>query len=157
VGLKKGQRLCSLDSEKGIAGNEQLKKNCSRKEYEQILLESIDNALDALGKSAKASIYFHLEQEFAIAKQEIPYRIEDFSDGIERIFGLGARHLEILIMKNLHAKIAYNCKYDGKSSFVSDLTFRKYVELLRLCYEDTGKIGDIEVLMNAEEQQEQHI
>jgi hypothetical protein len=125
------------------------------KKFEQILLDSIDEAYSTLGESVKTSIYFHLEHKFMIAKQDIPYRINDFSDALEQIFGLGARHLEILIMKKLHEKITCFYEWNGPSWLVPDLTFRKYVELMRLCYEDKAEIGDIEVIIDAGEQQEQ--
>ena len=98
-----------------------------------------------------------MEHKFTIPKQDIPYRVDDFSDALERIFGLGARYLEVLIMKKLHEKVACLYEWDATKWLVSDLTFRKYVELLRLCHEDKGKIGELEVWVNAEEKQKQHI
>jgi adenylyl- and sulfurtransferase ThiI len=80
-----------------------------RKKFEQILLNSIDEALSALGENAKNSSYFQQEEKFMIARQDIPYSVEGFSDAIEQIFGLGARHLKILFMKNLHAKVEVTC------------------------------------------------
>ena len=132
-------------------------KNRGGKKFEQILLDSIDEAFSTLGESVKKSIYFHLEHKFMIARQDIPYSIDNFSDALERIFGLGARHLEILIMKKLHEKITCFYEWNGPSWLVPDLTFRQYVELMRLCYEDKGKIGEVEVWIDAEEKQEQHV
>lgn len=132
-------------------------KNRGGEKFEQILLDSIDEAFSTLGESVKKSIYFHLEHKFMIARQDIPYSIDNFSDALERIFGLGARHLEILIMKKLHEKITCFYEWNGPSWLVPDLTFRKYVELMRLCYEDKGKIGEVEVWIDAEEKQEQHV
>ena len=117
----------------------------------------MDEAFSTLGESVKTTIYFHLEHKFMIAKQDIPYRLDDFSDALERIFNVGARNLEILIMKKLHEKITCFYKWNGPSWLVPDLTFRQYVELLRLCCGDTGKIGDLEVIVDAGEQQEQRI
>jgi hypothetical protein len=134
-----------------------LGKNRGGEKFEQILLDSIDEAFSTLGESVKKSIYFHLEHKFMIARQDIPYSIDNFSDALERIFGLGARHLEILIMKKLHEKITCFYEWNGPSWLVPDLTFRKYVELMRLCYEDKGKIGEVEVWIDAEEKQEQHV
>ncbi len=113
----------------------------------------MDEAFSSLGESAKTSIYFHLEQQFTVAREEIPYRINDFSDALERIFGLGARHLEILIMKNLHMKIDCRYKWDGPKWLCPDLTFKKFVELTKLCYEDNGSIREIEVVVDAGEKQ----
>ena len=123
--------------------------------FDQLLLEAIDEGLSGLGEAGKASIYIHLEGLFNIRKQEIPNKLDDFSNALQRIFGLGARHLEILIMKNLHAKVGSLCKLDDPSWLAQDLTFTKYVELMKLGYKDTEKIGKIEVSIDAGERQEQ--
>jgi hypothetical protein len=128
------------------------RKNRSKK-FELILLESIDESFSSLGESAKTSIYLHLERQFKVPREEIPYRLNDFSDALERIFGLGARHLEILIMKNLHTKIDCRYKWAGPKWLRPDLTFKKFVELTKLCYEDIGSIGEIEVIVDAGEKQ----
>lgn len=78
-----------------------------KKTFEKLLLESIDKALGSLGESARQSIYFHLQSKFKITKQEIPQRLEAFEDGLEKIFGLDAQFIEILIMKNLYSKIGH--------------------------------------------------
>jgi hypothetical protein len=134
-----------------------LDRNNRDKKFEQILLDSIDEAFSTLGESAKTSIYFYMEKKLLIAKQEIPYRVDDFSGALERIFGLGASHLEILIMEKLHAKVTCSYKWTGPNWLVPDLTFQKYVELARLCNLDTEKTRELEVWIDAEEKQEQYV
>ncbi len=95
----------------------------ARKAFETVLLEAVDDALASLGDSARQSIYFHLENKFQIAKKDIPYRFEDFADGLEKIFGLGARFLEILIMKKLYEKIGQPLKWNESK----ELVFAEYV------------------------------
>ncbi len=77
----------------------------TEKAFQKILLEAVDSAFLSLGDSAKHSIYFHLENKFKIAKDEIPRRVEDFNDGLTSIFGPGTQFLEILIMKKLYEKV----------------------------------------------------
>ena len=85
-----------------------MNRNNGRKKFETVLVEAVDEAFSTLGESVKTSIYFHLEHKFIIPKQDIPYRIDDFSDALERIFGIAAKHLEILIMKlGFEPRIAY--------------------------------------------------
>jgi hypothetical protein len=91
--------------------------------FEKLLLEAIDEALLSLGDSARLAIYFHLEDKFKIRKDEIPQRLEDFTDGIEKIFGLGAKFLQILIMKNLYEKIGKPLEWNESK----DLMFIEYV------------------------------
>ncbi len=78
--------------------------------FYEVLSGAIDEAFSSLGESVREAIFFHPEKTFGIRRSEIPYRIDDFSDALERIFGLGARRLEILFMKNLHAKVGTVCK-----------------------------------------------
>ena len=44
-------------------------KQSPTKNFEQILLEAIDEALLSLGENVKTSIYFHLDDLFKIKKQ----------------------------------------------------------------------------------------
>jgi hypothetical protein len=72
--------------------------------FEKKLLDAIDEGFSWLGESEKQTIYFHLETEYKIRKQDIPPRIEDFTEALENVFGLGAKLLEIKIMENLFNK-----------------------------------------------------
>jgi hypothetical protein len=125
------------------------------KKFEDVLQDSIDDAFSSLGEAVKASIYFHLEHKFLITRQEIPYRIEDFSDALDRIFGLGAKHLELLIMKHLYEKVNCLYRWEGPKWLVPDLTFKEYVELIRIAYADEKKTGKVEVIVDAGDKQEQ--
>jgi hypothetical protein len=118
----------------------ELAKQRQHKNFDQILLVAIDEALSSLGENVKASIYFQLGNLFKIKKQEIPSRIGDFSDALEQFFGLGARHLEILFIKNLHAKIKVTCKWPTykwplSKWIVPEMTFQEYVRLMRQNFE----------------------
>jgi hypothetical protein len=134
-----------------------LDKKKQSKKFEDLMLNSIDEAFSSLGDRAKASIYIYLEQKLVLSKQEIPFRIDDFSNALETIFGLAAKQLEILIMKKLYEKITCSYKWNGPRWLVPNLTFTQYVELLRLRYEDKGKIGGLEVWIDAGEKQKQYV
>ena len=77
----------------------------TEKAFHKLLLEAVDSTLCSLGDSARQSVYFHLEKKFHITRDEIPGRIEDFDHGLERIFGVGTRFLEVLIMKKLYEEM----------------------------------------------------
>jgi hypothetical protein len=95
----------------------------TKKAFDKLLMEVIDDSLLTLGDSARQAIYFHLENKFKIARSDIPDHIEDFANGIEKIFGLGARFLEILIMKNLYAKVGQPLNWGEDKEF----SFAEYV------------------------------
>jgi hypothetical protein len=136
-----------------------LKKHNQVKSFDQILLDAVDEALLSLGENVETSIYFHLDDLFKIKKQEIPSKIEDFSGALTRIFGLGARSLEIMFMKSLHSKLELYCKGPSRCEWVaSEVTFQEYVCLMRQKFEEaTSKQKEIEVFVDADEKQEQYV
>ena len=114
-------------------------KVSQHKNFDVLLLEAVDEGLSVLGQAGKTSIYINLEGLFNIRKTEIPNKIEDFSNALHRIFGLGAPQMEILIMKKLQEKVGERNKLDDQIRLASNLTFAKYIELMRLYYRETGK------------------
>lgn len=82
----------------------------SEQKFNQYLLESVDETLSSLGVSSKKAIYYHLKKSYTLDKQEIPYKIDAFSQALETIFGFGANSLEVLILQKLNRKIGMNMK-----------------------------------------------
>jgi len=122
--------------------------------FEQLLLESVDEAFTSLGDRSKGEIYEYLELELGIEREKIPDYLEELSDALELIFGRGAMLLEILIMKNLHAKVNAQHKYNGPKWLIPDLTFCKFVLLTKLAYDDPGMIGELNILVDTSEKLE---
>lgn len=92
-------------------------------DFNNLLLEAVDEGLSSLGESSKHAIYFHLEKSFDIRKQDIPSKIDFFADAIEKMFGGGANFLEILIMKHLYKQIGSGLELRTSQ----DLEFTEYV------------------------------
>ena len=69
---------------------------------------------------------------------DIPYRIEEFIDAIERIFGTGAKILEIQIMKCLFKKVGYTVKHYSKQK---NLTFTEYITAIKQQYTKSKKVN----------------
>jgi len=99
----------------------------SKRSFEKLLLEAVDEGLSSLGDSAKQAIYFHLEKTFNINKRDIPSKIEEFTDAIEKIFGLGAKPIEVLIMQRLYEKVGGIVEYPKHK----DLVFAEYIAAAR--------------------------
>jgi len=99
----------------------------SKRSFEKLLLETVDEGLSSLGDSAKHAIYFHLKNTFNISKRDIPYKIEEFADALEKIFGLGAKPIEILIMQRLYEKVGGVVQYPR----YENLVFAEYVAAVR--------------------------
>jgi hypothetical protein len=141
-----------------VTGDDRLSNRGKDEKFENVLLGAVDEAFSLLGEEVKKALYFHLEHDLLIAKQDIPDRIDDFSDALERVFGIGARQLELLIMQKLHQKISASYKWEGPNWLIPDLTFVKYVKLMELSYNDQGKkIGNLEIMVADEEEQQQKV
>ena len=110
--------------------NSNLKTNIFKNtdDFEEILLEAIDEGLSLIGESAKKVVYAYLEKMFKMSKEDIPYRIEDYTRAIEEIFGTGAKIIQIKTMRSLYKKVAYPIKqYPEEKS----LTFTEYVATMK--------------------------
>jgi len=95
--------------------------------FEAAMIKAVDESFSPFGHSSKQAIYFHLENTLKIKKQEIPYKIEEFADAIEQIFGAGAKLIEIRIIEALHERIQDFVHFPKKG----DLVFTEYVANLR--------------------------
>ena len=100
------------------------------KTFDALLLSAIDEALASLGESAKQSIYFHIEKKSGVSSSSIPVNLGEFQAGLEKIFGVGARFIEILVMKNLYTKIGQPLEMDKDCQ----LEFMEYVATAKRSY-----------------------
>jgi len=110
-----------------------------KKDFDRLLLEAVDEGLSSIGGSSKEAIYFHLKKGFNIEKHEIPYKIESFTHAIEKIFGLGANFLEIVIMKRLYEKVGGHFKWYSSKDF----TFTEYVAIARGSFQGKKKAEEL--------------
>ena len=131
-------QIVGVEKRKGL--NSKNREAEKKTKFEEILLEAIDEGLSLLGESSKQALYIHLEKAVKMNKLDIPYRIEDFADAIEKLFGAGAKILEIHIMKCLFKKVGYNFKHYPKQK---NLTFTDYITAVKLKKEDNDNEGQL--------------
>lgn len=108
-------------------------------DFEELLMEAIDDGLSLLGESSKQLVYFYLEKNYKINRLDIPYRIDEFIDATERIFGNGAKILEIQMMKCLFKKVGYSIKQYSKQK---DLLFSEYIAAIKLEKQNRENINE---------------
>ena len=96
--------------------------------FENFLRDAVDEVFSTLGDSAKQATYFCLGKSFNISRLDIPYKIEEFRDALEEIYGLGGKLLEIQIMKCLYQKVGPSFEYSPKQD---ELIFTEYVEAVK--------------------------
>jgi len=103
------------------------KKYSCEDSFDSVMIEAVDEVFSSIGHSCKQAIYFQLENVFKIKKQEIPLKIEDFTDAIEQLFGIGAKFIELKIIEVLHKKTQGFMYFPKKE----ELVFTEYVVSLR--------------------------
>ncbi len=91
-----------------------------------ILIEAIEESFEIFINPKKYNIFNYLEQEYALAKQNIPKNIDKFVSIIENLFGTGAKLIEIRIIELIHKKIQ-NFAYNPKDH---DLFLKEYLVAL---------------------------
>jgi len=111
------------DTNEKVSAREQ--SSSHNRGFQRLLLEAVDEGLSSLGNSPKQAIYFYLEKTFKIKKEDIPNKIDEFANAMEKIFGYGAKHLEIQIMKRLYKKVGQDFEYFPERD---DLLFTEYIE-----------------------------
>ena len=80
-------------------------RELAEKEFSRVVLEAVDEGLLVLGASVRDTIYYNVERDDGIRRQEIPGRVEDFHKALERLFGSGVRTIEKLIAKSLCGRL----------------------------------------------------
>jgi hypothetical protein len=95
--------------------------------FDEFFLEAIDQTFSMLGTNAKQALFSFLENKYNLNREDIPSRLGDFVDGLEKIFGTGASVLELEVMKTLRHRVP-SFVYVVESS---DLSFESYLLSLR--------------------------
>jgi hypothetical protein len=107
--------------------NTEMNPLMGKQRFEDLLLEAVDDAFSSLGTSCQKALYFHLEKTYNVKRNEIPYKLEEFADAIEKIFSVGASFLEIRIMTILYQKVGQIEHFLDRE----ELVFTEYIAALR--------------------------
>jgi hypothetical protein len=107
-----------------LGGN---KQKPSESKFDAAIMDAIEDSLSSFKSFDKQEVYFHLETTFNIRKKEIPRKIEDFMNALEKIFGVGARLIEIKIIESIHKRVP-EFKFTSRTSVVD---FGDYVASLQ--------------------------
>jgi len=102
-------------------------------EFKRCLLEAIDESMvHILGETATQAIYFHLEHNEQMKREDIPDNLEKFLSALEKIFSVGALVIEKTIMENLYSRLsAKNKKLSLRYETKEQLNFIDYINKLR--------------------------
>ena len=88
----------------------------------ELLLNVFERGLNSLGESPKNAIWFILEEQFNIDRQENPINVQKISFALEKIFGLGYTFLDTILKQNLEELTG---KTFQKKNFLESVEFLK--------------------------------
>ncbi len=86
--------------------------------FGQVLLEAIDESLSVLGDEPRRATYEYLATIDSLQREDIPARLEDFSQGMKRALGGAAGVLQKVMLKKLFQKIGSTFKEAQDFDFV---------------------------------------
>jgi hypothetical protein len=109
------------------------KQKPTENKFNVAISEAVQESLSLFNTLGKEAVYLHLEKAFKIKKQEIPSKIEEFSDAVEQMFGVGAKLVEIKIIEALHSRIREFVFIPKKG----DVDFKEYIASLRAFLQQT--------------------
>ncbi len=89
---------------------------------DKMLIEAIDEALSILGNNAKMMVYYFLESECGLKKEDIPSNLKGFHDGLHLLFGIGANIIEKHIYSCIQNKIGVRIRIEPEQDFVEILS-----------------------------------
>ena len=75
------------------------------KQFDQAVLEAVDEALSIFGESCKQPIYYYAETRYQIKREEICNKIEAFDKALEGLFGAGAELISWLIAESIYERL----------------------------------------------------
>lgn len=82
----------------------EIRQKKQAKNFEAILLQAVDEALNELGESVKETVYFEMARNWRINKEEIPQKFYQFILALRKEFGAGSKTIEALILEKLFVK-----------------------------------------------------
>ncbi|MCX8183539.1 MAG: hypothetical protein N3F08_03885 [Crenarchaeota archaeon] len=63
------------------------------------VLTCVNKGLSRLGETVKHVVYWYIENEYGLKREEIPKKPEEFLKGLEKMYEPGARVIELNILK----------------------------------------------------------
>jgi len=90
-------------------------------DVDRIVLDAIDEALSVLGSKGRDSVYYFLEREYLLKKEDVPLNLRRFDDCLRMVFGLGANLLEKHIINTLKRRVGVELEADEGLDFVETL------------------------------------
>jgi len=99
--------------------------------FEKLLIKSVDDSLkDTFGETAaeiiykhlERIIYKHLERKHSLKQEEIPKKLEVFTEGLEEFLSSGATVVEGMVLEKLCSNLGIERPNEALSNFLGCIT-----------------------------------
>jgi len=91
-------------------------------EFDKLLLKTIDNSLkEIFTENAALAIYAFLESSCTLNREEIPEKLDLFSEGLRQFLSTGAFTVERVILENLYSDLEVKCQLGEDCDFKSSV------------------------------------
>lgn len=80
----------------------QISRTNVKHDFNSNLLKAVDEALKELGESTAETLYFQLQRNYSIKKEDIPENFDLFILALRSEFGVGSKTIEALILEKLY-------------------------------------------------------
>ncbi len=89
----------------------------SRNDFDRILVESVDESLSGLlGQRATLALFNHWERFYAIQRDQIPDKLDEFSMALDRTFGLAANKAVVKkVVERLYSK--FGLEFEERANY----------------------------------------
>ena len=94
----------------GKEASEQVHEMRDPKQFDQAVLEAVDEILSMFGENCKQPIYYYAETRHQIKREEICNKIEAFDKALKDLFGAGAELISWSIAKSIYKRLGLSFK-----------------------------------------------
>lgn len=72
---------------------------------ERKILECIDSGLDSFGAPVRIVLYWRMQKEFGLTREDITLKPDTFARAIESMFGIGTQRVEQILMNEMRRRL----------------------------------------------------
>jgi len=106
-------------------------------EFKKLLLQTIDDSFkEIFGETATHIIYFYLESNCSLRREDIPDRLEDFMEGLHKFFSKASVTVEHAVLTKLYSSLGLKFERREGQGFVD------YVDELKNVYQVVKKSAE---------------
>ncbi len=93
--------------------------NRENRSFDSLILVAVEAGMsDVLGESVKEVIFYHLDKKYSLRRNNIPNKLEAFTDALKNLFGPGAEAIENLVVKQLYKELNIRSEEISEPKFI---------------------------------------